>query len=412
MRVGIHITRFDAVAPEGIAVMLRDTGRVADETGIEAITLMDHYLQLEFMGAVTDPMLEGYTGLGYLAGTTTQVRLHLLVTGVTYRHPGLLAKIVSTLDVLSGGRALLGIGAAWFEREHRALGVPFPPVAERFELLEETLAIVTQMWSDDDGPFTGPHFQLAETINAPQPVQRPRPPILIGGGGERKTLKLVARYADIWNIGYGRDGDLDMLRHKLGVLAGHCAEQGRDPATIATSLMWVGAAPTTPETTEEFLAQMRAVAAVVPVRDVHVITPAGDAVAHIVIPRIDVDAYVGVHGLTDFEREVYRALAAVPYGTAVSYRDLAAAAGHPNAYRAAGSAMARNELPVILPCHRVVKNDGRLGHYGDDPAWKARLLRLEGVAVDGDRLAAAGGRRAAAAAGRAATGDRLARAAS
>lgn len=145
-------------------------------------------------------MLEGYTALGFLAAHTTSVQLQLLMTGVTYRHPGLLAKIVSTLDVISGGRAALGLGAAWYEREHRALGVPFPPLAERFERLEETLRIVRQMWSDDDGPFDGRHYQLAETLNSPQPLQPPRPPIMVGGGGERKTLRLVARYADACNV--------------------------------------------------------------------------------------------------------------------------------------------------------------------------------------------------------------------
>src|SRR5512144_1245251 len=138
-------------------------------------------------------MLEGYTSLGFLAGLTSSVELQLLVTGVTYRHPGLLAKIVSTLDVLSGGRAALGIGAAWYEREHLALGVPFPPLAERFDRLEETLRIVRQMWSVEDGPFEGKHFQLAETINSPQPLRRPHPPIMVGGGGEKKTLRLVAK---------------------------------------------------------------------------------------------------------------------------------------------------------------------------------------------------------------------------
>ena len=137
-------------------------------------------------------MLEGYTSLGFLAGLTQSMTLGLLVTGVTYRHPGLLAKIVTTLDVLSGGRAQLGLGAAWYEREHRALGVPFPPISERFERLEETLQICQQMWSDNDGPYLGRHYQLAETICSPRPIQRPAPKILVGGSGERKTLRLVA----------------------------------------------------------------------------------------------------------------------------------------------------------------------------------------------------------------------------
>ena len=161
---------------------------------------MDHYFQMEAMAPADEPMLEGYTTLGYLAALTQRMTLGLLVTGVMYRHPGLLAKIVTTLDVLSGGRARLGIGASWYEREQRGLGVPVVPVAERFERLEETLQICLQMWSDDNGPFEGTHYQLAETLCVPAPLGRPRPPIMIGGGGEKKTLRLVARYADACNV--------------------------------------------------------------------------------------------------------------------------------------------------------------------------------------------------------------------
>jgi F420-dependent oxidoreductase-like protein len=171
-------------------------------------------------------MLEGYTGLGFLAAHNASAELQLLCTGVTYRHPGLLAKIVSTLDVLSGGRAVLGIGAAWYEREHLGLGVPYPPVAERFERLEETLQIIRQMWSADDGPFEGRHYRLAETINSPQPLQTPRPRIMVGGGGEKKTLRLVAKYADACNLfAYGGAGT---IRHKLEVLRRHCEDVGRN----------------------------------------------------------------------------------------------------------------------------------------------------------------------------------------
>src|SRR5918994_6332875 len=172
---------------------------------------------MKAMAPATEPMLEGYTGLGVLAGITRKVRLGLLVTGVTYRHPGLLAKTVATLDVLSGGRAQLGIGAAWYEREHRALGVPYPPVSERFERLEETLRIVRQMWSEDDGPFEGRHYQLAETLNSPQPL-RP-PPIMVGGDGEQKTLRLVARYADACNVFASPErGNPAEIERKLAVL--------------------------------------------------------------------------------------------------------------------------------------------------------------------------------------------------
>jgi F420-dependent oxidoreductase-like protein len=181
-----------------------------------------------------DPMLEGYTSLGFLAGLTQRITLGLLVTGVTYRHPGLLAKTVTTLDVLSGGRAQLGIGAAWYEREHRGLGVPFPPLSERFERLEETLQICLQMWSDDDGPYEGRHYQLAETICSPRPIQR-RPRILIGGTGERKTLRLVARYADACNL---FAPDPSVVAHKLGVLDRHCDAEGRDPADIERTIIF------------------------------------------------------------------------------------------------------------------------------------------------------------------------------
>jgi F420-dependent oxidoreductase-like protein len=234
MRLGIHFVNFDF--PEGAAISptVADTARAADEAGISSLTFMDHWFQMEGFAPATDPMLEGYTTLGFVAGITTRLRLSLLVTGVTYRHPGLLAKIVTTLDVLSEGRAQLGIGAAWYEREHKALGVPFPPVAERFERLEETIRICLQMWSEDDGPFVGRHYQLAETICSPGPVQRPRPPLLIGGSGERKTLRLVARYADACNL---FAPDPAVVARKLRVLEGHCAAEGRDPAEISRTIL-------------------------------------------------------------------------------------------------------------------------------------------------------------------------------
>lgn len=257
MKVGIHVVSFDwPGGPVRIGPTLAEIGRTAEDAGVTAISLMDHYFQLESLGPAQAPMLEGYTALGFLAGQTSSVQLHLLVTGVTYRYPGLLAKIVSTLDVLSGGRALLGVGAAWYEREHRALGVPFPPVAERFERLDEALRIVRQMWSEDDGPFHGRHYQLAETINSPQPVQRPHPPIMIGGGGERKTLRLVARHADAWNMLFPPDSGLDLLRAKLDVLAGHCAAEGTDFDRIARTVLWTGPVPETPEAVDRFVTVM------------------------------------------------------------------------------------------------------------------------------------------------------------
>jgi F420-dependent oxidoreductase-like protein len=235
MRVGIHFVNFTLPgAPRTLGPTLATTARIAEESGVSVFTLMDHWFQMEMMATAQDPMLEGYTSLGFLAGQTSTMTLGLLVTGVTYRHPGLLAKIVTTLDVLSGGRAQLGIGAAWYEREHRGLGVPFPPLAERFERLEETLQICLQMWSDDSGPYDGRHYQLAETICSPPPISAPRPRILIGGLGERKTLRLVARYADACNLFAISPAEIG---HKLEVLDRHCDAEGRDPATIDRTLL-------------------------------------------------------------------------------------------------------------------------------------------------------------------------------
>jgi F420-dependent oxidoreductase-like protein len=197
---------------------------------------MDHYFQMEAMAPAEDPMLEGYTALGYVAGLTQTLRLRVLVTGVTYRHPGLLAKIVTTLDVLSGGRAELGMGAAWYEREHRGLGVPFPPIGERFERLEEALQICLQMWSDDNGPFEGKHYRLAETLCSPPPLSSPRPRIMIGGGGERKTLRLVAQYADACNF----FGGPEEVAHKVEVLRRHCDALKRDIREIEVTALLRG----------------------------------------------------------------------------------------------------------------------------------------------------------------------------
>ena len=239
MKLGIHFANFTLPGgPEALGATLAATAQAAEEGGCSTFTLMDHWFQMEQLATSQDPMLEGYTSLGFLAGRTERIKLGLLVTGVTYRHPGLLAKIVTTLDVLSGGRAQLGIGAAWYEREHRGLGVPFPPLGERFGRLEETLQICLQMWSEDEGPYQGRYYQLAETICQPPPIQQPRPRILIGGGGERKTLRLVAQYADACNL-FARDPA--MVAHKLEVLARHCDSVGRDPASIEKTIIATGA---------------------------------------------------------------------------------------------------------------------------------------------------------------------------
>lgn len=235
MDLGIHFVNF--TLPGGNAALGDIVSRsavAADEAGFTWFTFMDHWFQMEQRAPAQDPMLDGYVSLGFVAGQTKQIQLGTLVTGVTYRYPGLLAKSVATLDVLSGGRAFLGIGAAWYEREHLALGVPFPPIAERFERLEEAIQIAQQMWSDNDGPYNGKHYQLAETICYPRPVSSPRPRILIGGSGERKTLRLVARYADACNL-FG--GTVEEISHKLDVLRRHCETEGRDYDAIQKTIL-------------------------------------------------------------------------------------------------------------------------------------------------------------------------------
>jgi F420-dependent oxidoreductase-like protein len=234
VHLGLQIPSFTHPGgPPELGSTLSRIARAAEDAGYRSVWVMDHYFQIAHVGPVENEMLEAYTTLGYLAGITSRVELGTLVTGVTYRHPGLLAKIVTTLDVLSGGRAWLGIGAAWFEREHVGLGVPFPPDGERLARLEEALRICLQMWSDDDGPFEGRYYQLRETLNSPQPLTRPHPPILIGGGGERKTLRLVAKYADACNLFPGPD----QVRHKLRILREHCEREGRDFDSIEKTAM-------------------------------------------------------------------------------------------------------------------------------------------------------------------------------
>lgn len=215
-------------SPGNHRTVLKDIARTAEDSGFDSLWVMDHFFQLPGIGDATLDMHEGYVTLAYLAGVTERITLGTLVTGVTYRHPAILVKEVTSLDILSGGRAWFGIGAAWFEREHLGLGVRFPPVAERFERLEETLQIAKQMWSPDEGPFKGKHYTLEETICSPQPIQKPHPPIMIGGSGERKTLRLVAQYADACNL----MGDPKEVGHKLAVLRRHCDDVGRDYDSI------------------------------------------------------------------------------------------------------------------------------------------------------------------------------------
>jgi alkanesulfonate monooxygenase len=237
MELGLHIADF--TWPGGDAELGGDLVRVAktaEDAGVARLTVMDHVWQIGVLGPPEHAMLEAYTTLGFLAANTERVLLHTLVTGVVYRQPGLVAKAVSTLDVLSGGRAGLGIGAAWNDEEAKGLGLPFPPTAERFERLEEALQICLQMWGDSEEPFDGTHYHLGRTLNSPQTVSRPRPKLMIGGTGERKTLRLVAKYADACNIFGGPEA-----AHKLEVLAEHCGREGRDYDEIEkTSTVIVG----------------------------------------------------------------------------------------------------------------------------------------------------------------------------
>ena len=226
MKLGLHIVSFTwADAPASIAPTLREIARTAEDAGFYSLSVMDHFFQMESMGDPAQPMLEAYSALNYLAASTTRVKLGALVTGVTYRHPGALIKAVTTLDVLSRGRAELGIGAGWYEREARGLGLPFPSTRERFERLEETLRIAHHMWSGDAAPFEGKHYTLAEPTNSPQPISRPHPPITIGGLGEEKTLRFVAQYGDACNL-FSFAGP-EFVRGKLEVLRRHCDAVGR-----------------------------------------------------------------------------------------------------------------------------------------------------------------------------------------
>jgi F420-dependent oxidoreductase-like protein len=234
MKLGLHLPRLTYPAgPAGLADDLATIARAADDVGFDRISVMDHVWQIGPHGPVDHDMLEAYTTLGYLAAHTSRARLLTLVTGVVYREPGLLGKIVTTLDVLSHGRAMMGIGAAWNAEEAAGLGLFFPPTAERFERLEEALQILLQMWSGSDDAYQGTHYRLRRTLNVPQPLTRPHPPILIGGGGERKTLRLVAQYADACNLFGG-----DELPHKLDVLRDHCAAVGRGYDTIEKTVVF------------------------------------------------------------------------------------------------------------------------------------------------------------------------------
>jgi F420-dependent oxidoreductase-like protein len=240
VKIGLQVNNFTW---EGGDARLGETfgaiGRRAEAAGFDSLWVMDHFFQIPGIGPAEWPMVEGYSALSFIAGQTSRIKLGTLVTGVTYRHPGILVKTVTALDVLSGGRAYLGIGAAWNEHEHLGLGVPFAPTKERFERLEETLQIAHMMWSGEVGRYDGKYYHLVETLNSPQALTKPHPPILIGGTGEQKTLRFVARYGDACNL-FFRMGD-DVVRHKLDVLRGHCDAEGRPYEEIEkTSLAHLG----------------------------------------------------------------------------------------------------------------------------------------------------------------------------
>ncbi len=232
MKIGLQVFRFNWVGtPNNTGQKFAEIARKADGHGFASLWVMDHFFQMEMLGDPYEAMLEGYTTLGFAAAVTENIKLGTLVTGVNYRHPGFLIKAVTTLDVLSGGRAYLGIGAGWYEREALGLGFPFPPLKERFERLEETLQIAHQMWTSDTvEPFEGTHYTLAEPINQPSALSQPHPPILIGGSGEKKTLRMVAQYGDACNL-FLQMGT-DAIQHKLDVLKKHCDTLDRDYATI------------------------------------------------------------------------------------------------------------------------------------------------------------------------------------
>ncbi len=260
MKIGLQIPNFTyPQGPQGLGAKLAEIVQTADQAGFASIWVMDHFFQIGgWLGPAENEMLEGYSTLAYIAALTKKARLGTMVTGVVYRYPGILVKTVTTLDVLSGGRAYLGIGAAWNEREARGLGVPFPPIKERFERLEEALQIAKQMWSENNGPYKGKHFQLEETLCNPQPLSKPHPPILIGGTGEKKTLRLVAQYANACNLFAG--AGQDVLQHKLDVLKQHCQDLGRNYDEIEKTALSTAALAPGQMSPDDVLEQCRSLA--------------------------------------------------------------------------------------------------------------------------------------------------------
>jgi F420-dependent oxidoreductase-like protein len=274
MHVGLHIGKFHwPGSPSNIGEKLAEIAGTADDAGLYSIWVMDHLFQLGTQfgiihGPVEAPMLEGYSTISYLSALTRKIKLGLLVTCPLYRYPGLLVKAVSTIDVLSGGRTYFGVGVGWYQREAEGLGIPFPQkLTERFERLEETLRIAKHMWSGDRSPFEGKYYRLEEPINSPQPLSKPHPPIMIGGGGEKKTLRLVAKYGDAWNYvlnsptphdelgvkarSHSSEERWEMLRRKLEILKQHCDAVGRPYEDIEKTIVtYIKLAPGATDTAE------------------------------------------------------------------------------------------------------------------------------------------------------------------
>jgi F420-dependent oxidoreductase-like protein len=287
MQIGLQIPDFTTPnGPSALGADLATVARTADEQGFHYVAVMDHFFQISNVGPVEHEMLEAYTTLGYLAAHTSRAQLFTVMTGVIYRYPGLLAKIVTTLDVLSGGRAWLGVGAGWNEEESRGLGVPFPPTAVRFEQLEEALQICLQMWRGDESPYRGKHFSLDRPLNSPQSLRRPHPPIMVGGGGEKKTLRMVAQYADACNLFATPD-----VEHKLDVLRGHCDRLGRPYDEILKTVYYPFNVGPNGQRVDETLAELRRLAdlgfqaAIGAVADVWQVTPL-EIIGQRIIPAV------------------------------------------------------------------------------------------------------------------------------
>jgi F420-dependent oxidoreductase-like protein len=287
MKIGLQIPDFTwPGGPAELGPTLARIASTADQAGFEYIAVMDHFFQIRAVGPSEHEMLEAYTTLGFLAGHTQRARLLTLVTGAIYRYPGVLAKIITTLDVLSQGRGMLGIGASWNEEESRGLGIPFPPVKERFEHLEDALEVALRMWSDDESPYQGHHVDMARALNSPQALTRPHPPIMIGGGGEKKTLRFVAKYAQSCNLFPGPE-----LEHKLDVLREHCERESRDYNEIEKTAYHVFDVGPNGERVPETVAALKELAdrgidtAIGGVRDVHTITPL-EIIGRDVIPAV------------------------------------------------------------------------------------------------------------------------------